>query len=83
MPESSALLMILGVPLLGAAGVAAFSRGTGEVARAVAMIAMLIVLVTALRIFLAYDATTDAARFELDAPWMPSLGIRFHVGVDG
>ncbi|HEY5807401.1 MAG TPA: NADH-quinone oxidoreductase subunit M, partial [Povalibacter sp.] len=68
---------------LGAAGVAAFSRGTGEAARAVAMIAMLIVLITALRIFLAYDATTDAAHFELDVPWMPSLGIRFHVGVDG
>ena len=47
------------------------------------MTAMLIVLVAALRIFFIYDATTDAARFALDVPWMPSLGIRFHVGVDG
>ena len=52
-------------------------------ARAIAMSAMLIVLVAALRIFFIYDATTDAARFALDVAWMPSLGIRFHVAVDG
>ena len=51
MPESSMLLTILSVPLLGAVGVAAFSKGTGNVARLVAMTAMLIVLVIALRIF--------------------------------
>ena len=64
--ESWALLLILGAPLLGALGVAAFRNGTGSAARAIAMSAMLVVLVAALRIFFVYDATTDAARFALD-----------------
>jgi len=81
--ESWALLLILGAPLLGALGVAAFRNGTGGAARAITMTAMLIVLLAALRIFLTYDATTDAGRFALDIAWMPSLGIRFHVAVDG
>ena len=81
--ESWALLLILGAPLLGALGVAAFRNGTGGAARAITMTAMLIVLVAALRIFFTYDATTDAGRFALDVAWMPSLGIRFHVAVDG
>ena len=81
--DSWALLLILGAPLLGALGVAAFRNGSGDAARAITMTAMLIVLVAALRIFFAYDATTDAARFAFDVPWMPSLGIRFHVAVDG
>ena len=80
--DTWALLLILGAPLLGVLGVAAFRNGTGDAARAITMTAMLIVLVAALRIFFAYDATT-AARFAFDVPWMPSLGIRFHVSVDG
>ena len=81
--DSWALLLILGAPLLGALGVATFRNGTGDAARAITMTAMLVVLVAALRIFFTYDASTDAARFALDVPWMPSLGIRFHVSIDG
>jgi NADH-quinone oxidoreductase subunit M len=82
MTEGAGLLLILLVPAFGALTVAGFANRSAWVARSVAMAAMLIVLVLSLRIFVDYGAG-DAARFNFDSLWMPSLGVAFHVRVDG
>jgi len=80
--ESSAPLLLLVVPLLGALVVSLCARGSW-LARASAIAAMLVVLALALRIFLAYGPSTDASRFDFDVSWMPALGIHLHFAVDG
>ena len=82
MAESATPLLLLVVPLLGAI-VAALSAKGSRLARASAMAAMLVVLALSLRIFLAYEPAADAARFDFNLPWMPSLGINLHFAVDG
>ena len=82
MGETGTPLLLLVVPLLGAIVTALSARGSW-LARASAMTAMLIVLALSLRIFLAYEPTVDASRFDLDLPWMPALGIHLHFAVDG
>jgi len=81
--ESSPVLWVLVVPALGAIAIGALGgRGQG-IARALAMMAMLLVLALSLRTFFSFDATGDMHCFDFHAAWMPSLGIPFHVGVDG
>src|SRR5215831_12564587 len=81
MPESWApSLLCLGLPLVGAI---AISLLPDRMARSLSMLAMLAVLALSLQIFLAYDAATDPALFDFNLPWMPSLGINLHLGIDG
>jgi NADH-quinone oxidoreductase subunit M len=75
-------LLLLVVPLLGAI-VSALSAKESRLARASAMVAMLVVLALSLRIFLAYEPSADASRFDFNLPWMPMLGIHLHFAVDG
>ena len=57
--------------------------------RVVAATATFISLVLAIYVFVAYDRNAAAAlpaaeyQFQAVAPWVPSLGISYHVGVDG
>jgi NADH-quinone oxidoreductase subunit M len=80
MPESSAPWLCLGLPLLGAFAVSSLPD---RMARPLSMLAMLAVLALSLRIFLVYDGATEPALFDFNLPWMPSLGISIHLGVDG
>ena len=47
------------------------------------MAAMLVVLGLSLRLFLAYEPSADASRFDFNLLWMPALGINLHFAVDG
>src|SRR5262245_10028586 len=80
MLESSAPLLCLGLPLVGAIAISLLPDRT---ARPLSMLAMLAVLALSLRIFHVYDAATDSGLFDFNLPWMPSLGINLHLGVAG
>ena len=82
MLDASIPWLCLAVPLAAAIAIALL-RGNDSAPRLVAMAAMLAVAALSLRVFLAYDAATDPARFDFHLPWMPSLGIDLHLGVDG
>jgi NADH-quinone oxidoreductase subunit M len=79
----SAPLLLLAVPALGAVLIAALSGSVPGMARTSALAAMLAVLALALRIFVAWDGTAGPALLDCNLPWMPSLGIDLHLGVDG
>ena len=80
MLESSTPWLYLGLPLASAI---AISLLPDRMARPLAMLAMLAVLALSLRIFHVYDAASDPTLFDFNLPWMPSLGINLHLGVDG
>ncbi len=82
----SLLTYILGWPLLAALVLAFVPRNYRFVARVVAIGATGLSLLFAAAMFLQFGGAAVSAtgyRFEQVVPWVPSLGISYHVGVDG
>jgi NADH-quinone oxidoreductase subunit M len=52
-------------------------------AKAWALIAALIELVVSLFVVGQFDSSSVAPQFEVNSPWITSLGINFHLGIDG
>src|SRR5664279_3718543 len=75
-------LVLVAFPVLGALVVATLSREP-RAARLSAMAVMLAMLLLSLRIFIAFDGASGHDAFDFNVPWMPSLGVNLHFGVDG
>ena len=83
MTGSAGPLLFVVAPLVGALVVALTPAGYARSARLGTMAVMLVVLVLALRIFFSYGDAGGVRPSDFDVPWMPSLGVDLHVGVDG
>jgi len=82
----SILTYILGWPLLAALALVLVPRNYRVIIRIVALLATLISAVLAVKMFCAYGHTpadADGYHFGQQIPWVQSLGISYHVGVDG
>jgi len=82
----SILTYILGWPLLAALLLVFVPRNYRVIIRSVALLATLISAVLAVKMFCAYGHAAvdgDGYRFVQQVPWVESLGISYHVGVDG
>jgi NADH-quinone oxidoreductase subunit M len=82
----STLTYIVGWPLVTAILLAFVPRNFRVIIRAAALLATLISALLAIKMFLLFNAAPAGAagyRFEQESPWVPSLGIGYHVGVDG
>ncbi|SNR49079.1 NADH-quinone oxidoreductase subunit M [Blastococcus mobilis] len=77
------LLLMIAVPAVGAAVVAALPRGRDQLARQVALGVSLLVLVLAVLAAVAFD--TAGERFQLTSSWtwIADFGVSFALGVDG
>jgi NADH-quinone oxidoreductase subunit M len=79
----SPLTYIIGWPL-GAAIVLLFvPRTFRPVVRAVAILATLVSALLALKMFLQFKPDVPGYQFDQFVPWVSTLGIGYHVGVDG
>src|SRR5512136_1176173 len=83
------LTLIVLSPVVAAVIILVTPKDRTMFVRVVAATATFISLALAIYIFIAYDrnaaATLPAAEYQFQAlaPWVPSLGISYHVGVDG
>jgi len=77
------LSAIIIVPVLGALVIMLLPTEETRAPRAVAAFFSLVVLLASLYIWLEFDATRAGPQFAEQAPWIPSLGISLHFGVDG
>ncbi|UEC43071.1 MAG: F(420)H(2) dehydrogenase subunit M [Methanothrix sp.] len=75
----NAISLMIAVPLLAA--IVAFFFGRG--AKYAALIGSLIPLVISLQIFREFDRTTNAMQFVESYDWVPAIGVKYTVGVDG
>ena len=75
------LSMIVLIPLIFAA-LALFTK-TKEQARVIALAGTVIVLLLTVYMYFNFDSTIADNQFEELAQWVPSLGITYHLGVDG
>jgi NADH-quinone oxidoreductase subunit M len=79
----SILTYIFGWPLVAALVLALVPRNYRVVIRAVALLATFISMMLAVKMFCQFVPNASGFQFEQQIPWVPSLGISYHVGVDG
>lgn len=82
----SILTVILGLPLVAALALAFVPRNYRVIMRAAAILATLGSAVLAIIVFLQFNSAVpgpNGYRFEQQLSWVESLGISYHVGVDG
>lgn len=77
------LTAILLIPLLAAVLILGIPRSMTGAPRFVAMGATFLVLVLGSMVFLRFDAAASGFQFEQSVDWVTSMGLKFHVGVDG
>lgn len=75
--------ILLALLLIGAVVVALLPREEEEQARHVGLFFSLITFFVSLGILVGFDATQAGMQFEENIAWVPSLGISYHVGIDG
>ena len=80
---TSILTYIWGIPLLAALLLVVVPRNYRVPIRALAVLATLISAVLAVKMFCQFVPGAAGFQFEQQIPWVESLGISYHVGVDG
>lgn len=79
----SPLTFILGVPLLAAVVLLFLPRNLRFLARLIALAATGISMVAAIYLFAKFQTGAETYQFVQKVDWIDSLGISYHVGVDG
>src|ERR1700756_3668008 len=79
----SILTYIAGVPLLAALVLIFVPQNYRVIIRFIAVLATLISAVLAVKMFCQFVPGANGFQFEQQIPWIESLGISYHVGVDG
>ena len=79
----SILTYILGWPLVAALVLMLVPRNYRVIIRAVAILGTFIPAVLAVKMFCQFVPGVNGYQFEQQIPWVESLGISYHVGVDG
>jgi len=79
----SILTYIFGWPLLAALALVFVPRNYRVIIRAVAVLATFISMLLAVKMFCQFVTGHAGYQFEQQIPWVESLGISYHVGVDG
>lgn len=82
MPHSI-LTLITFLPALGAALLLFMRKASTGAIRNVAMGVSVATLLLSLPLFTKFDVSNPGMQFEQSVPWIPSLGIQYHVGIDG
>jgi NADH-quinone oxidoreductase subunit M len=80
---TSILTYILGIPLLAAVLLVFVPGNYRVIIRGIALLATLIPAVLAVKMFCQFVTGHVGYQFEQQIPWVESLGLSYHVGVDG
>src|ERR1700722_19895532 len=79
----SILTYIFGWPLVAALALLFVPRNYRVIIRAIAVLATFVSMVLAIKMFCQFVPGAPGYQFEQQIPWVDSLGISYHVGVDG
>ena len=77
------LSVILFLPLLGALVLLGFPSQRHTAIRACALVVMLLTFVVSFILYVVFDADLPQMQFAQRVPWIGTLGIYYHIGVDG
>jgi len=77
------LTVVTFLPLAGALALMLVPRGREAALRAGALAVAVATFLISLPLYFGFDAGSADYQFEVAARWMPSLGVGYHVGIDG
>jgi NADH-quinone oxidoreductase subunit M len=77
------LLVMIALPAVGAAVVAALPKGRDLLAKQLALGISLVVLLLAVLTTVAFDAGGDRFQLTTEFAWIPDFGVQIALGVDG
>jgi NADH-quinone oxidoreductase subunit M len=77
------LSWVVFLPAAGAALIALFPREARRQARAAGLAIAVADLLLSLTLWTGYDAATSGFQFREAASWIPSIGVRYSIGIDG
>jgi NADH-quinone oxidoreductase subunit M len=81
---SGLLVVVVGLPLVVALALVLAPRGTGEqVAQVTGVVASCVTLAAAVLSLAARPWQGAGAALDVDLPWIPTLGVRMHLALDG
>jgi NADH-quinone oxidoreductase subunit M len=81
--ESQILTLVTFFPLIGAALLMLVPKDRDDTIRAVTLIIAFITLLLSIFMYTIFDPLASGMQFEIDIPWVMSLGIHYHMGIDG
>src|SRR5262245_34822398 len=77
------LTVVTFLPVLGAVLVFLLPRDRPDLAKLTSVGVTIVTFLASLPLFLGFNAANAGYQFAENRAWMPSLGISYHVGVDG
>jgi NADH-quinone oxidoreductase subunit M len=82
--EGGALLsLVIFLPLFGAIVVLVLPRGEGGLHKGIALVTSIVTFLFSLALWTGFRTQSHGWQFEQKADWAPSLGMSYHVGLDG
>jgi NADH-quinone oxidoreductase subunit M len=81
--ESSAITITTLLPIAGALVIILVPKDRDRMVRGLGILFTGAALVLSIAIAIGFDYGTDGLQFVLDVSWIPAIGARFHVGIDG
>ncbi len=82
--ERSAITIATLLPLVGAAVIAVVPRDRDRLVRGLGILFTAAAMVVALGVAVDFDyGASGGLQFELNTRWIPAIGARYHVGIDG
>ncbi len=77
------LTILTFLPAAGALAMLLFTRGRPRAYKTTALVTSLLTLGVSIYLFTQFDSSRSGFQFQEDFSWISSLGIRYHLGVDG
>jgi NADH-quinone oxidoreductase subunit M len=81
--DSMFLTLVTFMPLLGAVLLLLVPRDQHDTVKGVSLIISFITLLLSIAIYVFFDPNATGMQFSVDVPWVLSLGIHYHMGIDG
>src|SRR4029450_8160248 len=76
------LSLVVFLPALGGLLIAIMPRGREGIVKQAALAVALVTFAVSLPLYFGFDAGVADYQFQERRPWMPSLGISYHLGID-
>ncbi len=71
------------LPLIGALLIAMVPANQGNTIKGVALLVSVVTLILSLFVSASFDQVASGMQFAVNLPWVPSMGISYHLGIDG
>jgi len=81
--ENDILTLVTFFPLIGAVLLLLVPRARHDSVKSISLIIAFITMLLSFMLYAMFDPLANGMQFEVNIPWITSLGIHYHMGIDG